>query len=54
MGGCIVAVCDAERVGHLLATLRGEYYGQREVQESVDDYLFVADPSGAARVEVLG
>jgi galactokinase len=54
MGGCIVAVCDAERVGHLLTTLRGEYYGEREVQGSVDDYLFVADPSGAARVEVLG
>ncbi|HWP36596.1 MAG TPA: galactokinase [Gemmatimonadales bacterium] len=48
-GGCIVALCDAERERAVLAALASEFYAPRGVTK-LSDCLFVAQPGGAASV----
>jgi galactokinase len=52
-GGCAVALCDADRVDGVLAALEGGYYGDRALDQPLDQVLFVAQPGGGATVKPL-
>jgi len=52
-GGCAVVLVDAPRVTHVCQALRESFYQARQLVGSIDDYLFVATPSGGATVTAL-
>ncbi len=50
-GGCVVALCSAEKVGQVMDALEHEYYRSADIDGMlVADCLFVAVPSGGASV----
>ena len=50
-GGCVVALCSAERVDQVMEALEHEYYRSADINGMpVTDCLFVAVPSGGASV----
>ena len=49
-GGCAVVLVDAPRVTHVCQALRESFYQARQLVGSIDDYLFIATPSGGATV----
>jgi galactokinase len=52
-GGCIVALCGADDVDHVIDALGSEFYSTRELGGDLADVLFVAEPSkGASVMEV--
>lgn len=53
MGGCIVAACDAARMDGVLDALAERFYAPRGARDDLARHLFVAEPSGGARVEAV-
>jgi galactokinase len=53
LGGCIVALCLAERTPTLVGALREEFYGARGVNDPENEHLIVAEPSQGASVTPL-
>ena len=53
MGGCVVALSDEKRADKILKSLRQRYFSSREFEGSLEDHLFVAEPSGGASVAAL-
>lgn len=51
MGGCIVAAAAAPNAQAVLDRLRAEFYLPRNPPGSLEDYLFLAEPSAGAGVE---
>ena len=52
-GGCIVALADDRHVEGVVANLEKGYYHDRSVPGSLEDHLFVAQPSAGASVREL-
>ncbi len=53
LGGCIVALCSAERTEAVLAALAEQFYGARQFDDDIGKHLFVAEPSRGASVAVV-
>ena len=53
-GGCAVALCDDTTVPHVMEALVARFYEPRLHGPPGSDVMFVAKPSGGARVEELG
>ena len=52
-GGCVVALCHADRAPALVEHLATKFYGPRGVRDALGGVLLVAEPSDGARVTVL-
>jgi galactokinase len=52
-GGCIIALCPKQGTDKLLGALEQEFYSKRRLPGDLDDVLFIARPSAAARVVEL-
>ena len=53
-GGCAVALCDDTTVARVMEALVARFYEPRLHGPPASDVMFVAKPSGGARVEELG
>lgn len=53
LGGCVVALSTEKRAPRVLKTLSNRYYGRQELEQSMDDLVFIAEPSGGATVTAL-
>jgi len=50
-GGCAIALCRTGTVDAVMAALREQFYAPRDVPDPERDFLFIAEPGDAARVE---
>ena len=48
-GGCVIALCHADHVEHMMQSLRRDYYASRSSSLPIDDALFVVEASHGAR-----
>jgi galactokinase len=53
LGGCVVALAAREHTDQLLQTLADRYYSKRQFEGTLEDQLFVAEPSAGAQVTPL-
>jgi galactokinase len=49
-GGCIVALAGRDRLGEVMRALKDGYYEGRSLESSLNEVLFVAEPSDGATV----
>jgi galactokinase len=50
LGGCVVALTSKETTEQVLRALADKYYAKTQFKGELGDHLFVAEPSGGARV----
>ncbi len=53
LGGCIVAVCAADRASQVVERLSEDFYRSRNSGSDLNEHLFIAEASGGASVEPL-
>jgi galactokinase len=53
LGGCVVALATRDRADQLLQSLADRYYSKKQFDGTLEDQLFVAEPSSGALVTPL-